>query len=114
VSGLSLLLLLLLATRSWYSRCELGGETVHLLWDGEGRWWWRQEEEENEMQLYGDSYLSPAMIVLNLREAQRGRVRSLVLFPSCIGEALFRRLAVRLKLEGRPRQPAPDAFTNVK
>lgn len=96
----SLLLLLSMAWRTWFTRCELGGECVSLLWDGEGRWWWQQGDNEREMLLDGSSYLSTWMIILNLRKPANKRVCSILLFPSVTGDELFRRLTVRLKLEG--------------
>lgn len=96
----SLLLLLSMAWRTWFARCELGGERVSLLWDSEGRWWWQQGGSEREMLLDGSSYLSTWMIILNLREPAKKRVCSILLFPSVTGDELFRRLTVRLKLEG--------------
>lgn len=112
--GFSLLLLLSLALRSWSSRCELGGERVSLLWDAEGRWWWCQGSEETELLLAGDSYLSSWMIVLNLRDPATARGHSMLLFPSSIGADLFRRLTVRLRLEGRASAPVAEGFIDAK
>lgn len=101
LTGFALLLLFSLAWRTWSSRCELGGARVTLLWDGEGRWWWQQGGEECELHLAGDSYLSSWLIVLNLVDASTKRGHAMLLFPSSTGRALFRRLSVRLRLEGR-------------
>jgi len=101
LTGFSLLLLLSLAWRTWRLRCELDGERVSLLWDAEGRWWWCQGSEETELLLAGDSYLSSWMIVLNLRDPATARGYSMLLFPTSIGADRFRRLTVRLRLEGR-------------
>lgn len=96
-----LLLLYLLALRTWRARCELGGENVSLLWDAEGRWWWRQSGEEIELLLAGESYLSTWLIVLNLRHPLTGKGYELILCPAGSRKELFRRLTVRLRLEGR-------------
>lgn len=102
LTGFVLLLLFLLALRTWKSRCELGGAKVSLLWDGEGRWWWQQGGDEYELHLAGDTYLARWLIVLNLYDPQTKRGFSLLLLPGTTGEALYRRLSVRLRLEGRP------------
>lgn len=89
-----------LAWRCWRRRCELGAPAVTLLWDAEGRWWWRQAGEETELKLCGDSYLSSRMVILGFSHPDTGRQRSLILFPTSVGPALFRRLRVRLMIEG--------------
>lgn len=91
----------------WSRRCELGAGPVTLVWDAEGRWWWRGEDE-TELLLCGDSYLSPRMIILNLAHPDTRRRRSLVLFPASVGEVCFRRLSVRLLLEGGESVKARD------
>jgi len=61
---------------------------------------------EREVQLDGSSYLSTWLSVLNFREPVNKGMHSLLLFPSDTGEELFRRLTVRLKLEGSiPAEP---------
>jgi hypothetical protein len=112
--GFSLVLLFLFALRSWNARGELGGEKVSLLWDGEGRWWWRQNGKETELVLSGDSYLSTWMIVLNLHDPVTGGGNALLLFPVDLGDGLFRRLSVRLRLEGRASPPGPEDFIGAK
>lgn len=89
-----------LAWRCWRKRCELGAPAVTLLWDPEGRWWWLQAGEETELKLCGDSYFASGMVILNFSIPDSGRQRSMVLFPASVGPALFRRLRVRLMLEG--------------
>ncbi len=101
LTGFSLSLLYGAAWHVWRTRCELGGAVASVLWDGEGRWWWYAGGEETELLLCGDSYLSTWLIVLNLRHPVTGRSRSLLLFPSGVRGDLFRRLTVRLRLEGR-------------
>ncbi len=92
-----------LAWRCWWRRCELGDDNVVLLWDAEGRWWWWQAGEETELKLCGDSYLSSGMVILGFSHLDTGRRCSLVLFPASVGPALFRRLRVRLMIEGGQR-----------
>lgn len=90
----------LMAWYGWRQRCELGGEAVTLLWDTEGRWWWRQGGVETELTLCADSYLSSGIVILNFRHPETRVRRSLLLFPGAVGSVLFRRLRVRLALEG--------------
>lgn len=103
---LSLKALLLSVIAALYShvrfgRCELSGMAVTLIWDAESRWWWLQQDIETELQLCADSYLSASMAILNFRHPVSGRRRSMVVFPSSVGAAGYRRLSVRLTLEGR-------------
>jgi len=114
LTGFSLLLLCTIAWRTWSLRCELGGERVMLVWDGEGRWWWRQNHVERELNLAGDSYLSSWLIVLNLYEPLTKRGYSMLLFPSSLGAERFRRLTVRLRLEGRATVLGAEDSTDVK
>lgn len=96
-----LIVVVMLAWNCWRQRCELGGEHITLIWDAEGRWWWQQDKDEAELVLCGDSYLSFGMVILNFYHPDSGMRRSLVLFPASVGPVRFRRLRVRLLLEGR-------------
>lgn len=111
---LVLLLITLVALHCWRRRCELGAGTVTLTWDADSRWWWSQGGEETELALCGDSYLSTGMVILNFLNPASGRRRSLVLFPASVGCAVFRRLTVRLMLDGgqsaKGRQTPLDLF----
>ncbi len=95
-----LLLIITLAWRCWRRRCELGASAVTLTWDADSRWWWSQGGEETELALSGDSYLSTGMVILNFQHPVSGRRRSLVLLSASVGAQAFRRLRVRLMLEG--------------
>lgn len=101
LKSLLLLLITVLAWRCWSRRCELGADPVTLIWDAENRWWWSQGGEERELVLCGDSYLSTGMVILNFSAPTSRIRRSLVLFPASVGAMNFRRLTVRLRLEGR-------------
>lgn len=103
--ALPLVLLLLsftiaVAWRCWRQRCELGAEPVRLVWDAEGRWRWFQKGEEAELALCGDSYLSSAVVILNFTYPETRHRRSLVLSSASVGADRFRRLRVRLLLDG--------------
>lgn len=98
----ALLLIAAFAMGCWRNRCELGARAVTLTWDTDSRWWWAQKGEETELALCGDSYLSTGMVILNFRNPVSGRRQSLVLVPAAVGADVFRRLRVRLKLEGGP------------
>lgn len=110
VKGFSLLLLIALGVRTWFMRCELGGEQVVLLWDGEGCWWWRQGGQETELRLTGDSYIATWLIILNLHEPTAKRGYALLLFQLSMDTALYRRLTVRLKLEGGDEKAGPGGI----
>lgn len=102
---LSVVLLLLMANvvlawRCWRKRCELGASSVTLVWDAEGRWWWSQDGEETVLDLCGDSYRSTGMTILNFTHPDTQRRRSLIIFPASVGSVRYRRLSVRLLLEG--------------
>lgn len=88
------------AWRCWRQRCELGGMGGTVIWDPEGLWWWLQGGEETALFLSGDTYHSTGMVILNFYHPDTGRRHSLVLFPASVGSACFRRLSVRLSLEG--------------
>lgn len=94
------LLFLALARRQWRLRPELGGGAVGLVWDAEQRWWWSQDGETLELLLRGDSYLSAVLVALNFRVPESRRRRSLLLTPAGIGQQEFRRLLVRIRLDG--------------
>ena len=93
-------MIVLLGWHCWRQRGELGGPGTSVIWDAEGQWWWLQSGEETPLVLAADSYLSTAMVILNFIEPGFRRRRSLLLFPASVGRDRFRRLRVRLLLEG--------------
>lgn len=84
---------------SWRRRAELAGPPLALLWDRDGNWFWVQESAWRRVELLGDSYLSPGLVVLVFRQS-RWRRRHVVLFRDSLDTVTFRRLKVRLKIEG--------------
>ncbi|MGM0595108.1 MAG: protein YgfX [Pseudomonadota bacterium] len=98
---LSLPLFLWLARREWLCRAELAGAPITLLWDVEQCWWAERDGEGRPLQLQGESFLSPVLVVLRFRRLPGRRRDAVVLTPGAVGEASFRRLLVRLRLEGR-------------
>lgn len=98
---LSLFLLaafIVLASRVWSQRAELGGPQVRLVWDAEQHWWWQQQDRTEQLQLLGESYLSTSLVVLNFCKTDSRRRRSVVITPASIGRDTFRQLLVRFKL----------------
>ncbi len=83
---------------TWHKRPELGGRPVWLEWDREGQWFWHEGGRDRPVDLLGDTYLSAALVILNFRAA-RGR-RSVVIPRDALDPVTFRRLKVRLRIEG--------------
>jgi toxin CptA len=71
--------------------------------DGEGQW--------RDIEVQGDSLVSPALIVLRYRSAADRRVRSLTLLPDSAAADDLRRLRVSLRWTRRTRSgtASPDA-----
>ncbi len=105
INVLGVCLLLFLVHRVWENRAELGGMPVQLVWDGEQRWWWRSEDGEDEIELLGDSYLVPGLVVLAFRIVGSRASRAVVLTPEAIGEEIFRRIQVRFQIT--PKECSP-------
>ena len=97
--ALAMVMLCIPLTLIWRRRCELGGEALTLHWDSDGQWWRWQADGLHLLSLEPEQLVTPAWIVLRLREgvARRGRVVALILTPRAIGAENFRRLLLRLR-----------------
>lgn len=105
--GLNLLLLpafAWLCVDVWKRRPELGGVPLAVAADGEGRWWLGRDGKSGACTLLGTSFVSPALVVLNLRAVDARRDVALLITPAAVGDEVFRRLLVRLRI-GREVQP---------
>lgn len=72
---------------------------VQLVWEEDGRWTLTTGNGEDiEARLLPGSYVHPWLVILNF--ACGRRKRSAVLFPDALDPDTFRRLLVRLKIEG--------------
>jgi hypothetical protein len=100
---LSVILSLLLVFRRFYS----GSTFKWLQWDEQGIWvLCRHDGRQLDAELLPDSYVSPYLVILNLRCLDGTRCPSQLLLPDSLDKETFRRLRVRLRLEGAT--PAPD------
>ena len=72
-----------------------------LVWDEDGIWRLRgQNGTWQEAELLPESYVSPYLVILNLRYLDGRRCPAQVLFYDSLDNESFRRLKVRLRLEG--------------
>jgi hypothetical protein len=71
---------------------------------------WKESDEwvlalrdgsQYETQLLPSTYVSPWLVVLNFGKAENQRARSVTLFRDALDEETFRRLRVRLGLDGK-------------
>ena len=82
---------------AWRHHHALSGHAVTVRLDSDGNWHWQQGEESEPVQLLGDSYHVPFLVILNFRtEGKRRPIRSLVLTTDNIHADTFRRLRVHL------------------
>lgn len=87
----------LLVVRRFYS----GRPFKWLQWDETGIWvLCRHDGRQRDAELLPDSYLSPYLIILNLRFLDGSRCPSQLLLWDSLDKDTFRRLRVRLRLEG--------------
>lgn len=78
---------------------------TQIVWDREGRWWLTTRGQDVlECELARDSYLHPRAIVLSFRRARFARCAA-VISGDRLDPETFRRLYVRLTIEGRTRPP---------
>ncbi|WP_303904424.1 protein YgfX [Thiohalomonas denitrificans] len=92
--------------RTWQKRPELGGAPVWVEWNREGEWYWHEAGHALPADLLGDTYLNSGLVILNFR-TEGGR-RSLVLPRDALDPVTFRRLKVRLRIEGmKPDEDFP-------
>jgi len=71
-------------------------------WDTNDVWHLtRRDGSETKADLQGDSFVHPALTVLNFRVAGTRRRESAVIMPDTLAVDLFRKLRVRIKLHGR-------------
>ncbi|MCK5639925.1 MAG: hypothetical protein KAJ19_03980 [Gammaproteobacteria bacterium] len=72
-----------------------------LVWDEQGVWvLCRHDGRQLDAELLPDSYVSPGLVILNLRCLDGTRCPSQLLLSDSLDEETFRRLRVRLRLEG--------------
>ncbi len=80
---------------------------VALSWESDGRWLLtRADGSQCEAWLQGDSLSHARLVVLNFRRPGRLWPVSVLLTPGRVGRQAFRRLRVRLKLDGTGEQLA--------
>ena len=92
--------------RTWQKRPELGGPPVWVEWNREGEWYWHEAGYAMPADLLGDTYLNAGLVILNFRT--EGGHRSLVLPRDALDTVTFRRLKVRLRIEGiKPDEDFP-------
>ncbi len=84
---------------------------IALEWQADGRWRaCRRDGGKEALVLMPDSFVHPALLVLNFRPAgvggwRRWRRRSVVLLPDSADRDTLRRLRARLRLEGAASDP---------
>ena len=71
---------------------------VRVVWDGYGDWTWEAGGRVAAVVPTADSYVSPLLVVLNLREPAGRRRHTLVLLPDSLDGETLRRLRARLRL----------------
>lgn len=87
---------------AWRHHHALSGHAVTVRLDSDGNWHWQQGEESEPVQLLGDSYHVPFLVILNFKpEGKRRSIRSLLLATDNIHADTFRRLRVHLKWQAR-------------
>jgi hypothetical protein len=93
-----LLFLVAAFAHAWRHHHALSGHPVTVRLDSDGNWHWQQGEASEPVQLLGDSYHVPFLVILNFKPQGRPRpVRSLLLTTDNIHADTFRRLRVHLK-----------------
>lgn len=92
------LFILTLAWYCWFRRAELGAEAVSLIWQEQG-WLWQQGGREQRLVLDGRTFVTPALVLLLLREERGRKLYHVVMFSAEYNTELLRQLRVRLSLE---------------
>lgn len=83
---------------AWRHHHALSGHAVTVRLDSDGNWHWQQGDKSEPVQLLGDSYHVPFLVILNFkREGKRRSIRSLLLATDNIHADIFRRVRVHLK-----------------
>lgn len=78
------------------------GNISILTWKEGGEWVLELNNgEQYETYLLPSSYVSRWLVVLNFRKSEDQRSRSVTLFRDALGEKVFRRLRVRLRMDGK-------------
>lgn len=93
---------------TWRRHPALSGAAVVVTWDADDRWWWRERGGEIELRLEPDSYLTPHLVILLLRQDPHRRV--LLLTSDCVDPEQLRRLRVCLRAR-RPGAAAQDGVS---
>ena len=84
-------------TYAWKHHHALNGHAVTVRLDSDGNWHWLQGEQSDRVELLGDSYHIPFLVILNFKpEGKRRPGRSLLLTTDNIDPDIFRRLRVHL------------------
>lgn len=83
---------------AWQRHPALSGQAVTLSLDSDGQWLWQQGARCEQVELLGDSYLAPFLVILNFRpQGSRRPLRTILLTSDNIDADLLRRLRVHLK-----------------
>jgi hypothetical protein len=88
------LFLALLLKHAWSSN-----QSLELRGNAQGEWQLHSKQQEQKARLLADSVVTPLFAVLQFRLERAGR-KSVVIFRDSLGSDDFRRLRVRLKVEG--------------
>ena len=82
---------------AWRSHHALNGHPVTVRLDSAGQWHWHQDDKSEPVELLGDSYHVPFLIILNFSaDGTNAPIRSLLLMTENIHADTFRRLRVHL------------------
>ena len=77
------------------------GNIATLVWKADGDWVIETVDGKTcEAQLQPSSYLHLWLVVLNFRSEKSRRLRSIIVFPDALDVEIFRKLRVRLGIEG--------------
>lgn len=83
---------------AWRHHPALSGAAVSVRLDSDGHWHWQRGEQSVRVELCGDSYHVPFLVILNFTPQGRRRPRrTLLLTTDNIDAENFRRLRVHLK-----------------
>jgi hypothetical protein len=94
----ALLFLVAAFAYAWRHHHAISGHSVTVRLDSGGRWHWQQGDKSEPVELLGDSYHAPFLVILNFKREGRSRsIRSLLLTTDNIPADIFRQLRVHLK-----------------
>lgn len=83
---------------AWKRHHVLNGHVVTVRLDNDGNWHWQQGEQSECVDLLGDSYHVPFLVILNFSpHGKRRPLRTLLLTTDNIGADTLRRLRIHLK-----------------